>query len=64
MNAARARAPGHPQATLAIIRTVESIEDLMSLLPPDDEYRPALLEVRTALLARAERAPLALVQPR
>jgi hypothetical protein len=53
-----------PQADLALERVIVSLEEAMSLLPPDDDYRPALLQIRTALLARLERAPLAAVPRR
>jgi hypothetical protein len=63
-NTATARRVTHPQADMALERVIVSLEEAMSLLPPDDDYRPALLQIRTALLARLERAPLAAVPRR
>lgn len=52
------------ETQVGLTSALNGIESAIALMSDDDEYRPALMNVRRALLVRLQRAPLAAVKPR
>lgn len=63
-DAALNRAHDDPQIEGQIEVAVRELDTLIVLLHGDDEYRPALLHLRRALLHRLRRGPLGLASSR